>query len=167
MLSSMFWHFSIAQDSLATGIDYSKLRFSEVKSFYDKYDLPILKCESPDLFLESYCWIGTPYKYAGNSADGIDCSGFVTVLYEKIYGKKLSGGSRDIITKCMIVERDSLKEGDLIFFTIARGAVSHVGVYLGKNKFVHASTQGGVMISDLNEPYYNKYFYKVGRIKNE
>jgi lipoprotein Spr len=89
------------------------------------------------------------------------------VLYEKIYGKKLSGGSRDIITKCMIVERDSLKEGDLIFFTIARGAVSHVGVYLGKNKFVHASTQGGVMISDLNEPYYNKYFYKVGRIENE
>jgi lipoprotein Spr len=64
------------------------------------------------------------------------------------------------------VARSEMKEGDLLFFRIHRGQVSHVGVYIGENKFVHASTTQGVIVSDLREGYYRRYFYKAGRLKS-
>lgn len=110
-------------------------------------------------------WYATPYKYAGFDKTGIDCSGFTCKLYESVYQKKISRASRDIYTSANEVEKQDLKEGDFVFFKIESKNVSHVGVYLMNGKFVHASTKKGVIISDLNEPYYQKYFFKGGRIK--
>ncbi len=60
--------------------------------------------------------------------------------------------------------KDELKEGDLVFFKIKSKSITHIGIYLGDNRFAHASTSRGVVISNLNEPYYSRYFYKGGRI---
>lgn len=110
-------------------------------------------------------WYGVPYQYGGKSKKGIDCSGFVATLYKEVYKKDISGSSESIYEKCSTVSAKDLKEGDLVFFKIDQNRISHIGVYLQNNKFVHASTKKGVMIDDLNEPYYKKYFYKGGKLK--
>ncbi len=111
-------------------------------------------------------WMGTPYRYSGDSKNGIDCSGLVCEMYKSAYQKILTGSAKDIYEKTDPVKKEDLKEGDLVFFKIKKGRISHVGIYLGSKKFAHASTQRGVIISDLDEPYYKKYYYKGGRLKN-
>lgn len=111
-------------------------------------------------------WYGTPYKYGECSKNGVDCSGFINLLYEKVYHKKLERRAQDIYSKyCKKIKLSDIKEGDLVFFIIESKEISHVGLYLKNNKFVHASTKKGVMISDLNEPYFAKFFYAAGRVK--
>ncbi len=110
-------------------------------------------------------WLGTPYRYSGESKNGIDCSGLVCELYKSAYQKILTGSAKEIYDKSDPVKKENLKEGDLVFFKIRKTRISHVGIYLGSNKFAHASTSRGVIISDLDEPYYKKYYYKGGRLK--
>jgi len=113
-------------------------------------------------------WLGTPYKFAGNCEKGIDCSGFVTILYDHALGLKLGArNSAEIYQKMEKVDPEEMKEGDLIFFSIKKRRISHIGVYLSNNKFVHSSTSKGVIISDLNEPYYKRYFAGFGRQKTD
>lgn len=147
----------------ADGKDYSFLKFEDVNNFFKQKKISLLSADNLDLFFESFSWLGTPYRYAGKTYQGIDCSGFVAAVYDKVFHRKLSGSCKDIFTKCEPVEKEQLTEGDLVFFNI-RGPLSHVGLYLGNNKFVHASVQGGVMVNDLDESYYKRYFYKVARL---
>ncbi len=119
---------------------------------------------NPYLFYQVYDWIGTRYKYSGKSKAGIDCSGFVSIMYKNAYCIDLAGGSKDIWFKVRPIEKVDLQEGDILFFKIKKGQISHVGVYLGNNKFAHASVHSGVIVSDLEEEYYKKYFFKGGRI---
>ena len=109
-------------------------------------------------------WYGVPYKYAGKTKSGVDCSGFTCVLFREIYLKELSGSSSSLHKQCKPISKEKLQEGDLIFFKIDSKDVSHVGVYLQNNKFVHATTKAGVMIDDLDEDYYKKYFFESGRL---
>ncbi len=110
-------------------------------------------------------WYGVPYKYAGKDKGGIDCSGLASTLYNRVYQKKISPTTKILIDEVKKISVSNLKEGDLVFFNIDSKNVSHVGVYLQNNKFVHASSKKGVMISDLNEPYFKKYFMSAGRVK--
>ena len=111
-------------------------------------------------------WIGTPYRFSGCDAKGIDCSGFVNTLYSKVYLKNIGArNSADIYKAIRKVDKDELKEGDLVFFRIHKHRISHVGLYLGGGKFVHASVKNGVIISDLKEPYYHKYYAGGGPLK--
>jgi lipoprotein Spr len=110
-------------------------------------------------------WYGVTYKYGGSDKHGIDCSHFAAKLYADVYKKTISGPANSIEPETVTVKMNEMQEGDLVFFKIAGNKVSHVGVYLGNNKFVHASTKRGVIISDLDEPYYKKYFYKAGKLK--
>lgn len=112
-------------------------------------------------------WYGTPYKYGGTNEDGIDCSGFTNILYKEIYNTQLPRTSKDIAENIKRKYSNDLKEGDLVFFSFGKsGTVNHVGVYLHNNKFVHASTSKGVIISNLTEPYYGDYLVKCGSYKN-
>ena len=111
-------------------------------------------------------WYGVPYKYGGKSKEGIDCSAFTAALFATVYNKTLEGSAASIFYQCKSVSKVKLTEGDLVFFKIENDNITHVGVYLQNNKFVHASTKKGVMIDDLDEPYYKKYFFKGGKFVN-
>jgi lipoprotein Spr len=111
-----------------------------------------------------YDWLGTPYRLGGDTEKGIDCSGFAYKLYDKTFNTIIGNNSRNIFSMVNPINKTELKEGDLVFFKIGSKSISHVGVYIGDNKFAHASSSKGVMISNLNEPYWQRYYYKGGRI---
>jgi len=115
------------------------------------------------LFQFVYDWIGTPYRFGGSSKKGIDCSAFTKELYSKVFNLDIQRNSRDIFSMVSPVKKDELKEGDLVFFKIHSRSISHVGIYLGNNKFAHASSKG-VAISNLDDDYYSRYFYRGGRL---
>ena len=111
-------------------------------------------------------WYGTRYQYGGNTRDGIDCSAFAYLLISSVYEfNNLPRMAKDQFEASKRIRRDELKEGDLVFFhTLGRRqAVTHVGIYLRNNKFIHASISG-VMISDMNDGYYDKHFIGAGRV---
>ncbi len=115
------------------------------------------------LFKFVYNWIGTPYRFGGSSKKGIDCSAFTKQLYSDVFNLPIRRSSRDIFSMVSPVGKDDLKEGDLVFFKIHSRSISHIGIYLGNNRFAHASSRG-VAISNLDEAYYSRYFYKGGRL---
>ncbi len=141
--------------------------FTKIDSFYSKYAIDLRVCENIELYQQIFKWYRTCYRYGGNSSKGIDCSHFVNMLYEKVYGKKLNSSAASIFAQCKVVKggKDEFVEGDLLFFKIKKNRISHVGIYLQHGKFAHASTQAGVIISDLSEAYYKRRFFKAGRIE--
>jgi hypothetical protein len=109
-------------------------------------------------------WLGTPYRHAGYSKAGIDCSGFVSKMYKEIFNIDLTHSSSAMIYQMKErVKKSELKEGDILFFRIHGKRISHVGMYLGNNKFVHASSYRGIVVDDLRTPYYMKAYYTAGR----
>lgn len=127
-----------------------------------------LKGNSKKLYKEVDAWLGTPYKYGGQSKNGTDCSGLVVELYKAVYNKKLYRSSYEIYEKnCNPIKKKELREGDLVFFITNKNGkrINHVGLYLKDNKFIHSTTQRGVIITDLLENYYVKHFVAAGRVK--
>jgi hypothetical protein len=110
-------------------------------------------------------WMGVPYRAAGMSKHGVDCSGFTTILNKEIYNTTVPRTARQMAESVKRKYEDELKEGDLVFFDLSGQKFSHVGIYLHNNKFVHASTSRGVMISDLKDPWYYNYFSRAGTPK--
>lgn len=123
-----------------------------------------------DLALYSFVadWLGTPYRYGGTSQQGTDCSGFAYRLYQYVYGTDIGRqSSADLMDQTKRVAKGNLREGDLVFFSIRNrrgGRASHVGVYLKDGYFAHATTQQGVIISSLSEPYYSRTYIGAGRV---
>lgn len=112
-------------------------------------------------------WYGVRYRSGGNTKSGVDCSGFTLAIYSAVYGIALPRISRDQYRISRKISTTELQEGDLVFFNTNGSGVSHVGIYLGNNKFIHASVSKGVMVSDLFESYYLKRFYGAGRIDDK
>jgi len=137
------------------------------KGYYSQvFGFQVKTLGPPGLFDLIANWIGTPYCYSGKSASGIDCSGFVSMLYQQYYHMPFSGNAAEMYSRITPVKKHHLQAGDLVFFKIRKKRISHVGIYIGENKFAHASTTNGVIISDLDQPYYKKYFVKGGKVKN-
>lgn len=115
---------------------------------------------------ESITWIGTPYAY-GRSEKGVatDCSGLVITVYELVANLKLPRNSAQQADYCDELKEKDIKPGDLVFFATGSDAnkVSHVGVMIDSEKFVHASASKGVIISEMTTPYYRRTFKKYGR----
>lgn len=107
-------------------------------------------------------WLGAPHKMGGTTKSGIDCSGFVSNVYTEIYNTKIPRTSRDMADEIKSKKIDKLKEGDLVFFAFGGGKIDHVGIYLHNNRFVHVSSKKGVIISNLEDAWYSKYFVKSG-----
>lgn len=109
-------------------------------------------------------WMGVRYRSGGSSKNGIDCSGFTATIYAGYFGLQLPRTSKQQYEVCERVEPENLRAGDLLFFNTRGRGVSHVGIYLGNNKFIHASVSSGVIVSDRYEPYYLKRFLGAGRL---
>lgn len=110
-------------------------------------------------------WYGVKYKYGGKDKAGVDCSGLTAALYLAVYKKTISSNTKDLVGEVKKIKESDLKEGDLVFFNTNGKSISHVGVYLQNHKFVHASTKKGVMISDMNEPYFKQTYVMSGKVK--
>ncbi|MBK5000600.1 peptidase P60 [Pseudomonas sp. S31] len=129
------------------------------------YQLPALA----DSILErGMSLIGTRYRFGGTSEkSGFDCSGFIGYLFREEAGMTLPRSTREMINvDAPKVARNKLKPGDLLFFsTNGRGRVSHAGIYLGDNQFIHSSSRrsGGVRIDNLGDRYWSKTFIEAKR----
>jgi lipoprotein Spr len=110
-------------------------------------------------------WYGVRYRFGGDSKTGIDCSAFARRLYEKVFCVNLLRTALAQFSMCHFTkETDSIQEGDLVFFKTRGNRITHVGVYLKNDYFVHASSSHGVMISSLNNSYWERRFAGVGII---
>jgi lipoprotein Spr len=127
-------------------------------------DTDVESITNQPLFTLIQQWLGTPYRYGGAARTGIDCSAFMQTLFSGVHGLTIPRTAREQHKFAAPVEKEDLKEGDLVFFNTT-GGVSHVGYYLQNNKFVHAASSGGVMVSDLSEDYWSRRFISAGRIE--
>jgi len=132
--------------------------------FAQLLDMEVEEVRNVSMFKVIDEWLGTRYKLGGSSKSGIDCSALMQTFFISLYGIAIPRTAREQYGFSKRINRTELKEGDLVFFNTI-GGVSHVGMYLENNKFVHAS-KNGVTISDLYEDYWLKHFIGAGRIEN-
>lgn len=119
-----------------------------------------------EVLLSALSLSGTPYKFGGNSPEtGFDCSGFVRYVFNQAASLTLPHGARAISQLGKSIPVDQLQPGDLVFFNTLKKAFSHVGIYVGEGRFIHApSSGGGVHIVSMNEAYWAKRFNGARRI---
>ena len=104
--------------------------------------------------------IDTGYRFGGKNPEaGLDCSGMVAYIFDRAAGLKLGGSAADIARRGRPVGRDDLRPGDLVFFNTRNAPFSHVGIYIGDDRFIHApSTNGRVRIDQMNARYFAQRF---------
>lgn len=108
-------------------------------------------------------WWGTRYCLGGSTEECLDCSAFTQIVMRDVYHQNMPRTAEEQFNTAQKIELEELREGDLVFFNTGDKEISHVGVYLVNNKFVHATTSGGVMISDLTETYWQQKYRGAGR----
>lgn len=126
-------------------------------------DIDVEQATNIALYDEIEKWWATRYRYGGTTEKGIDCSAYTGTLLADVFGLNVSRTARAQYAESEKVEKEDLKEGDLVFFNTRRG-VSHVGLYLGNGYFTHAGSSTGVTISNLDESYWSRKFLGGGRI---
>jgi len=129
--------------------------------------LPAYAEASDDVSMYAVSLVGSPYRLGGTSPEtGLDCSGFVGHVFRQAAGVELPRDSRAISRAAQPVARTELQPGDLVFFNTLNRAFSHVGIYLGDDRFVHAASSrtGEVMVSDLGNPYWQQRFDGARRV---
>lgn len=150
---------ALYQEELATEKELADFASSK------PYQMPVLA----DSILErGMSLIGTRYRFGGTSEAGFDCSGFIGYLFREEAGMNLPRSTREMINvDAPLVSRSKLQPGDLLFFATngRRGRVSHAGIYLGDNQFIHSSSRrsGGVRVDNLDDSYWSKTFIEAKR----
>ncbi len=113
----------------------------------------------------AFAYRGVPYRFGGTSRRGIDCSAFTGAVYRS-HGVKLPRTAREQSTRGEKIAYEDMRSGDLVFFHTTRAGISHVGMYIGSGKFVHASSKGGgVRVDSITEGYYRNRFRGARRVK--
>ena len=136
----------------------SNFLVSTLSTFTDK---------ATQLAIEAMSLVGINYRRGGSSPEnGLDCSGFVRYVFREAQGKELPRTSAEISKLGESVDKQDLQPGDLVFFNTLRRAFSHVGIYLGDNKFIHAPSSGGsVRIESMDLSYWKARFNGARRLE--
>ena len=123
--------------------------------------------KASELVIQAMGLLGVPYKLGGTSEEkGFDCSGFVRYMYEKSVGLVLPRRAEDQAKATEEISRSELKPGDLVFFNTLKRTFSHVGIYVGDGKFIHAPRPGkAVRVDDMREAYWQKRFNGARRVQ--
>ena len=123
--------------------------------------------KASELVMQAMGLLGVPYKRGGTSEEkGFDCSGFVRYMYEKSVGLVLPRRAEDQAKATEEISRSELKPGDLVFFNTLKRTFSHVGIYVGDGKFIHAPRPGkAVRVDDMREAYWQKRFNGARRVQ--
>lgn len=169
------WASPVKTVQAATKIAYKKTAAANAVTIENCSVLQFKYAQLLDMDVESFSnsklyeaiedWWATRYRYGGATKKGIDCSALTSTLMNEAFGFILARTARDQYAQCEKIDKENLEEGDLVFFN-TRGGISHVGVYLGNNYFVHASVHSGVTINSLNDDYYSKKYIGGGRVMN-
>lgn len=149
---------------LASSNSYSHHSMRHGKRFVEEASAPPA---SKDIVRTAYAFRGTPYRYGGSGRGGFDCSGFTSYLYRK-KGLSLPHSARAQFQGGQHVDKSDMKAGDLVFFHTVTKGISHVGMYVGNGRFVHASSRrsGGVRVDNLNSGYYRERFRGARKMSN-
>lgn len=134
---------------------------SELFSFFERYT-----SSAQDLILKGLELVGVNYRWGGtNPENGLDCSGFVQVVFNEAAGLLLPRTATEQSKVGEKIEKTELKPGDLVFFNTMRHAFSHVGIYLGDNRFLHAPRKGSeVRVEDMRQSYWTKRYNGARRV---
>jgi probable lipoprotein NlpC len=108
-------------------------------------------------------WRGVRYRYGGLDKSGVDCSGFVYLTLKRRFGLEAPRSTKGLSEYGIEVSRSNLRAGDLVFFKTGRSK-KHVGIYVEDDKFLHASTSRGVMLSDMEDDYWARRFWQARRV---
>jgi cell wall-associated NlpC family hydrolase len=130
-------------------------------SLFDRYT-----SGAQDLVLKGLELVGINYRRGGtNPETGLDCSGFVQLVFKESLGKLLPRTAKEQSQVGDVVDKNELKAGDLVFFNTMRRAFSHVGIYLGNNQFLHAPRTGAeVRVEDMSQSYWTKRYNGARRV---
>ena len=122
-----------------------------------------------ELVIQAMGLLGVPYKRGGTSEEkGFDCSGFVRHMFEKSVGLVLPRRAEEQAKVTEEINRSELKPGDLVFFNTMKRTFSHVGIYIGDGKFIHAPRPGkSVRVDDMREAYWQKRFNGARRVQSD
>ncbi|HIE51621.1 MAG TPA: hypothetical protein EYP85_07655 [Armatimonadetes bacterium] len=119
---------------------------------------------TPPLVAEAHRYQGVPYRWGGHDPTGFDCSGLIQYLARK-YGREVPHSAAELSRLGQPVDRTELQPGDLVFFqNTYKPGVSHVGIYVGEGRFIHASPRAGVTVSRLDAPYYRQHYAGARRL---
>lgn len=136
-----------------------------LSDFFQRVGVNISKAADLGMYADVFKWLNTPYRLGGKSNKGIDCSNYVFKLMNDCTDSYAT--SKQLADLTEYVDKEELKEGDLVFFNVNGYGISHVGVYLQDGKFTHSSSSKGVTVSSLNEPYWNTRYCRAGRIADK
>lgn len=133
----------------------------ETASLFERYT-----SNAQDLILKGLQLVGINYRHGGTSEEnGVDCSGFVQLVYKDAVGLLLPRTAREQSEVGSVVDKSELKPGDLVFFNTMRRAFSHVGIYLGDNHFLHSPRTGAeVRVEDMSQGYWVKRYNGARRV---
>ena len=126
----------------------------------------VVSDKASELVVNAMGFLGVPYKRGGNSFEqGLDCSGFVRLIYEQTVGHVLPRRSAEQAAATQPIDKSELQPGDLVFFNTLKSAFSHVGIYVGDNKFIHSPRTGGVIrVEDMRVNYWQARFDGARRV---
>ncbi|OAT31106.1 Spr family lipoprotein [Buttiauxella brennerae ATCC 51605] len=130
----------------------------------DEFEEMVRNVDVKSRLMDQYAsWKGVRYRLGGSNKSGIDCSAFVQRTFREQFGLELPRSTSEQQDSGKSISRSKLRTGDLVLFR-AGSTGRHVGIYIGNNQFVHASTSSGVTISSMDEPYWKKRYNEARRV---
>ena len=160
-LYSLFVAVSFASAVVTASATEAVRKADEPQSFFERYTNA-----AQDVILQGLKLVGVRYRFGGNDEDsGLDCSGFVRLVFKDSLGAQLPRTAAEMSQVGQRVDTSQLKPGDLVFFNTMRRTFSHVGIYLGDNRFMHAPRTGAeVRVEDMSQSYWVKRYNGARRV---